>query len=128
MEAGWTIIPNTLIEHQDKWGLDPLDMNILIQLLARWWHADSRPYLSKKTIAKAVGRDSRTVQRRIKKLEDRKLILREERNGPSKARQTNRYHFDGLIGVMSKQAVEDVAERKRRAVKTGKGGFSTVGK
>lgn len=126
MAAGWTIVPNTLIEHQDLWKLDPLDMNILLQLFARWWQADNKPYLSKKTIAKAVGKHPRTVQRRIKKMEDRKLIRREERNGPSLSRQTNRYHFEGLIKAVTKQAVKDLAERKERAAKSGKGGFSKV--
>lgn len=92
MDAGWTAIPSIILEHQKALGLDPLDLNILLQLAKHWWQANNPPHPSKRRIAEAIGIDPRTVQRRITRLENVGLIRREARRGKS-----NACHFDGLI-------------------------------
>lgn len=118
IDAGWTLVPSTLIERQRKLGLDPLDFNILLHLMSYWWEPGNKPRPSKKTIAAAVGRDPRTVQRRIASLERQGLIKREGRNGAGRGTQTNRYHFDGLIKAATELAQETLAERKVKKEKT----------
>jgi DNA-binding MarR family transcriptional regulator len=120
IEAGWTLVPSTLIERQRKLGLDPLDFNILLHLMSYWWEPENKPRPSKQTIAAAVGRDARTVQRRIASLEKQGLIRREARNGAGRGTQTNRYHFDGLIKAATELAEETLAERKAKREKTGR--------
>jgi hypothetical protein len=120
IEAGWTLVPNTFIERQKKLGLDPLDFNILLHLMSYWWEPNNKPRPSKKTIAAAVGRDPRTVQRRIARMEQEGFLRRERRDGPGKGTQTNRYHFDGLIKAANPLAEEALAERKARQEKTGR--------
>jgi predicted transcriptional regulator len=120
VEAGWTLVPNTFIERQKKLGLDPLDFNILLHLMSYWWEPTNKPRTSKKSIATAVGRDPRTVQRRIARLEKEGLIQRERRDGVGRGTQTNRYHFDGLIRAATKLAQETLDERKAKQEKTGR--------
>jgi predicted transcriptional regulator len=99
LAAGWTIIPNILIEQQRALGLDSLDINILMHLALNWEKAAERPAPSKKSLGDAIGVDPRTIQRRIASLQARGLILREERReGPTGSRP-NVYHFDGLLSA-----------------------------
>lgn len=118
VDAGWTLVPNTFIERQKKLGLDPVDFNILLHLMSYWWEPNNKPRPSKKTIAAAVGRDARTVQRRIAAMEKQGLITRERRTGTGKGTQTNRYHFDGLIKAGTELAKEALEERKAKKEKT----------
>ena len=77
MKAGWTLLPNVIFERQQALGLDPMDVNILLHLASYWWTEESKPFPSKTTIAKAIGVDPRSVQRRIARLEKGYLIRRE---------------------------------------------------
>lgn len=86
--------------------------------MSYWWEPNNKPRPSKKTIAAAVGRDPRTVQRRIARLEKAGFLKRERRDGPGKGTQTNRYHFDGLIKAATPLAEETLAERKAKQEKT----------
>lgn len=79
LNAGWTILPNTIFMKQRALGLDSMDINILLILVSHWWYADSLPFPSKKTIAEAIGCDSSTVRRRIQKMEVAGFIKRIER-------------------------------------------------
>ena len=40
MNAGWTVIPSIILERQQALGLDPVDVNILLQLARYWWYED----------------------------------------------------------------------------------------
>jgi predicted transcriptional regulator len=97
MEAGWTLLPNVIIERQRALGIDALDVNILLHLASYWWTPDNKPHPGKKAIATAIGVDARTVQKRIAALEAAGLIRREERRISGQGSKTNVYHFDGLI-------------------------------
>jgi hypothetical protein len=111
LAAGWTLLPNVIVERQKALGLDPLDLNILLHLAMYWWTADNKPHPSKATIAAAIGVDSRTVQRRIAAMEAAGLIRREERRVRGQGSKTNVYHFDGLIKEATPFAHERVRER-----------------
>ena len=71
--AGWSGIPNIIIERQEALGLDPIDMNIILHLTQYWWRADNPPSPSVGTIAKALKLGVRTIQKHIKRLEDAML-------------------------------------------------------
>lgn len=130
MSAGWTAIPSVIIERQQALGLDELDLTILLHLSIYWWTADSKPHPAKTTIATAMGRDPRTIQRRIAAMEHGGLIKRIERREfgqGSKGSQTNIYDFSGLIKAAIPYAVEKKLEianneviRKARAARKGK--------
>src|SRR2546427_3326383 len=107
--AGFTQVPNALIERQAALGLDSVDFNILVQLLAHWWEPDRYPYPSKARLAERVGLSQRQVQRRITRLESDGLIECERPPG----RQTI-YQLDPLVVLMQRASREIVAERQER--------------
>jgi predicted transcriptional regulator len=124
MKAGWTAIPTVIIERQQALGLDQLDVNILLHLCSFWWSKDSKPMPSKVTIAKAIGVDPRTVQRRIAAMERDGLIRREQRRISKVGSKPNVYHLNGLIEAAKPFAEEKIkiraaeaAVRKARAVR-----------
>lgn len=115
MAAGFTVIPSIILERQKALGLDPLDINIIAFLSTYWWKADGLPRPSKKTIGEAVGRDPRTVQRRIARLEKAGMIRRIERRDTALGSRPNEYEFTGLIEEAKPFAVEKVREREAAA-------------
>ncbi len=110
MAAGWNAIPNVIIEKQAALGLDALDMNIIIHLSHYWWRPDNLPHPSVDTIAKAIQVTPRTIQKRVKALEDLGLIKREERRFTKTGSATNLYNFQGLIDAARPFAEEKIAE------------------
>lgn len=114
IEAGWTVLPAALIEHQRALGLDAIDINIILHLANRWWTADNRPMPSKNSIAEAMNIDPSTVRRRVQSMEKSGFIRREERRLSKVGSKTNIYHLDGLINSLKPFAAVMVEEKKRR--------------
>lgn len=109
--AGYTLVPNVFFQRMKALGLDPLDMVIILHLLAYWWDVNNRPHPSKVTLAHAIGVDSRTIQRRIAAMEIAGFIRREQRRDSPAGSSTNVYHLDGLIKAAIPFAVEEIRER-----------------
>jgi predicted transcriptional regulator len=135
MDAGWTVIPNIIVERQRTLGLDAVDINILLHLALYWWSRDNKPHPAKTRIAKAMDVHPRTVQRRIAEMEKHGLIQREERRVPGKGSKTNLYSFDGLIKEATPYAAEKAreiaqreAEHKARAGRKGRPQLRLVNK
>lgn len=116
MSAGFTIIPNVLLEHQVSLELDALDLNILAQLLSYWWSKDNLPHPSKKTIALRIGIDVSTVRRRIAKMEKNGLIKRKARFNSERRRQANGYDLTNLIQRATPFAIRMIHRRTRNSV------------
>lgn len=114
MDAGWNAIPSIIIERQAALGLDALDMNIIVHLSNYWWTADNLPHPSVEKIAKAIGVNPRTVQKRIKALEELNIIERQQRRKTPKGSDTNLYDFTGLIAAATPYAKEKLEERAKR--------------
>lgn len=114
IEAGWTVLPAALIEHQRALGIDAIDINIILHLANRWWTADNRPMPSKNSIAQAMHIDPSTVRRRIQAMEKAGFIRREERRVSKVGSKTNIYHLDGLIEHLKPFAADMVVEKKKR--------------
>ncbi|MEZ5944288.1 MAG: helix-turn-helix domain-containing protein [Planctomycetaceae bacterium] len=112
VDAGWTLIPSTILECQQTLGLDPVDLNILLQLARHWWQEGNPPHPSMKTIADCIGKHVSTVQRRITKLRKRGLIRIEHRHNKHGGQTSSKYYFDGLIAEGTKLAEEAIADRK----------------
>lgn len=114
IDAGWNAIPSIIIEKQEALGLDAIDMNIIVHLSNYWWHADNLPCPSVATVAKAIGVEPRTVQKRIKALHELGLLTRTERRKTRRGSDTNLYSFEGLIAAALPYAQEKLAEREKR--------------
>jgi DNA-binding MarR family transcriptional regulator len=114
LAAGWSLIPSVILERQQALGLDPVDMNILLHIVRRWWYADKLPYPSKREIAECMGIDESTVRRHIKAMEADGLIRRIERYVKDQGQKSNFYDLTGLITSVQPYAEEAVKRRAAR--------------
>ena len=115
MTAGWTALPSVILERQQGLGLDPLDLNILLQLARYWWFKEQLPCPSKKTIAECVGvKSESTIRKRIARMEADGLISRQYRFKADGGQLSNFYSFDGLIKEATPFAEELIETRERR--------------
>jgi len=112
MDAGWTAMPSIILEKQRALGLDPVDVNILLQLARHWWYPENPPHPSKATIAACLNVSPSTVQRHIAAMERSGFIRRVARfDQKSRGQKSNEYRFDGLIQEAKPYAEEAIKER-----------------
>jgi len=114
LQAGWSMIPNVILERQQALELDPVDVNIILHLVRHWWYPGELPFPSKRTMADCMGVDPRTVQRHIAVMEKRGLIRRKKRSDKRQGQQTNCYDLGGLIRAALPLANEALETRKKR--------------
>lgn len=120
MDAGWTLLPDVIIERQRALGLTPVDVNVLLHLVRRWWTADNPPYPAMKDIAERMDVSLSTVQRSLRRMSKANFIEIRARYD-KRGQLSNSYHFDGLIKAVTPFAEEALAERaKRQAEEVGR--------
>ncbi|MBJ2840923.1 hypothetical protein, partial [Escherichia coli] len=114
ISAGWTIIPNALLENQSRLGLSCIDTMVLINLIMHWWEKDNPPRPSKKRLANMLGVSLKTVQRSFIHLEQCGAIKRIPRykEGKDNARTTNHYDLNGLVDLLEGFSKELIEERE----------------
>jgi DNA-binding transcriptional regulator YhcF (GntR family) len=113
-KAGWTPLPNIILDKQATLGLDSLDLNILLQIAKHWYAAESAPFPAVETLATAIGVKVRTVQRRITAMVAAGVIERKARFYVRGGQKSNEYTFKGLIEKSTPFAHEALKERERR--------------
>lgn len=97
-EEGWTPIPLRLIEGQQKLGIKPAEMTVLLHLLKHWFSADNAYVFPKQSrISSASGMSLRTVQRAIDSLEDKRLIEKKKMQSENSIYQHNHYSLAPLV-------------------------------
>ena len=117
MDAGWTAIPSIILEKQHALGLDPVDVNILLQLAKHWWFMDKLPYPAKTTLAELMNVDPSTVRRHISRMVAAGFIRRIPRYDAKHHGQTsNAYEFEGLIKAATPFAQEALKVREERRI------------
>jgi len=121
ISAGWTIIPNALLENQSRLGLSCIDTMVLINLIMHWWDKDNPPRPSKKRLANMLGVSLKTVQRSFIHLEQCGAIKRIARykEGKDNARTTNQYDLNGLVDLLegfSKELIGEKEEQRKSEV------------
>lgn len=115
--AGWTALPSTILIYQRKLGLDPLALNIVIQIAQYWWEPEKHPYPSKATLAAAIGVTPRAVQRRIAAMENVGLVRRIERKDGRGGNKSNVYKLTGLAVKAEPYAKQLLADRASKKAK-----------
>jgi predicted transcriptional regulator len=110
-DAGWTAIPNIVLEKQKALGLTPTDINVILHIAKHWWEAGAQPYPAVGTIAKAIGVQPRTVQRSITKMVDLGLLERQPRYYAQGGQKSNCYSFQGLID-QARPFAEELLEQR----------------
>ena len=117
LEPGWVVVPNVLLECQEKLGLSAMDLNILLQIIRHWWKKDELPFPSKKTLAISIGVSESTIQKRVRKMEKDGLIKRNLRYKGHNGQTSNEYDIAGLVKKLDPLARESLALRKERIIK-----------
>lgn len=100
IEIGFTVIPSLLLQAQERLGLSPIQLNIILQLMDFWWKPGDKPYPSQKRIADRMQVSTRTVQRHLRELETAGLINRIARMKADGGRTTSEYDMKGLVGQL----------------------------
>ncbi len=112
---GWVGLPSILLTHQERLGIDAVDVNIILHLVKHWWEAKNLPFPTKKSIAKSMRIHPSTVQRRIRNLEQVGLIQRHKQfSEANKGQRANQYDLKGLIRKANELAKEEIEEREKR--------------
>ena len=104
IKLGFSIIPSLLLRGQQRLGLNPSQLAVLLQVCDFWWEPGRKPFPSKAKISERLGIGERQVQRYLADLEDGGFIKRIERYASNKGRVSNTYDLSGLVRKL--QALE----------------------
>jgi DNA-binding MarR family transcriptional regulator len=78
-------------------------MVVLMNLLMSWWKVDEFPFPRTSTLAKRIGVTTRTIQRNVESLEQKKLIKRIWRKSDkSDARAAASYDLSGIVAELKR--------------------------
>jgi predicted transcriptional regulator len=97
MKLGFSIVPSLLLRAQNRLGLNPTQLAVLMQLCDFWWDNDRKPYPAKKILAERLGISERQVQRYIAELEKAGLVIRTQRYASHGGKLSNTYDLEGLV-------------------------------
>lgn len=121
MKLGFSIIPSVLLRAQQRLGLNPTQLAVLLQLADYWWDQERKPYPSKQALSDRLGLSPRQIQRHIADLESAGLVKRIERCAVHQGKLSNEYDLSGLVERLKKIApeIEKANEMKRQATRKG---------
>ena len=121
MKLGFCIIPSMLLRAQQRLGLNPTQLAVLLQLADYWWDQNRKPYPSKQALSDRLGLGPRQIQRYIAELEAAGLVKRIERRAAHRGKLSNEYDLSGLVERLQKLApeIEEANEQKRQATRKG---------
>jgi len=120
LDAGFQVLPDTLLKHQGALDLTPTDLVVAINLTMQWWTLESLPFPTTVTIARRMGTSPRTVQRSLLRLEELGLVKRVRRRG-----QRTAFDLTPLAARLKRLARHDPAFRPRSRALNGDAGVQT---
>ncbi|WP_347253833.1 helix-turn-helix domain-containing protein [Leminorella grimontii] len=123
MKAGFCLVPSLLLRCQQRIGLNPTQLAILLQLTDFWWEAGRKPFPSKQTLADRLGLSPRQIQRYMAELENAGLINRIVRSADHNGKLSNEYDLTGLVKRLQELAPEFLEASERKKQVTRKGGL-----
>ena len=103
-----------MIQAQRRLGINPTQMNIIVQLLDYWHEPTRKPFPSKAELAKRIGVTDKTIQNNVRALEKAGLIVREMRRTAAGDWNSNIYHLDGLVEKVRALEPEFAEEKRKR--------------
>jgi predicted transcriptional regulator len=130
MKLGFCIIPSILLRAQQRLGLNPTQLAVLLQLVDFWWSQEKKPFPSKQALSDRLGLSPRQIQRYIAELETAGFVKRIERHAANRGKISNEYDLSGLVEKLQKLEPEITAAVEDKRQVTRKGGLSikkTVG-
>lgn len=125
MKLGFSIIPSLLLRAQQRLGLSPTHLAVLLQLADYWWEQGRKPFPSKQALSERLGLSPRQVQRYIAELEAAGLVQRIERRAAHKGKLSNVYDLSGLVERLKalepefREVQTEAKEMKRQVARPG---------
>jgi len=121
IDLGFCIVPSLLLRAQQRLGLNPTQLAVLMQLCDFWWDDARKPHPGVKRLAERLSLSERQVRRYIAELEQAGYVQRIERRAAHGGKQTNIYDLSGLVKRLKElepefRSVEDDAKEERNAV------------
>jgi hypothetical protein len=118
-ERGFAQIPNYLLLLNQFLDIDqrlsPVELLVLIQLVAAWWRKEEMPFPSMRTLGLRCGVSERQIQRTVGRLQQLGLIERVRRgHGPLMA--SNAYNLQPLVEVLRTVSTQFPNARPRNLV------------
>jgi predicted transcriptional regulator len=115
LTLGWTAIPTTLIFLQERFGITPLGMNIILNLVAHWWDAKENPYPAQESLASRIGVSKRSIQREMASLIERGLLSKKQSSTHHpKYHGRNSYDLSPLVKMLQEQSPPLIASMKKK--------------
>lgn len=121
MQLGFCVLPSIIFQAQQRLGLNPTQLVILLQLADFWWTQDRKIFPSKQALSDRLGLSTRQIQRHIATLETAGMVKRIERRAAHRGKLSNEYDLSGLVEKLKKIApeIERAKETKRQATRKG---------
>lgn len=118
---GFCMVPSLLFHAQQRLGINPVQLCIILHLADHWWDVDRKPYPSKSLLAERLQMSARQVQRQIAELEKAGLVKRISRTAAHRGKLTNAYDLSGLVNRLKElepdfREVKEEAKEKKEAV------------
>lgn len=97
MKGGFCVVPSLLLRAQQRLGLSPTQLAIILQLADFWWEKERPPWPSKSALSDRLGICPKQIQRNIAELETAGLVKRIARASVQGGRLSNMYDLSGLV-------------------------------
>lgn len=105
--GGYQAVPHALFRFQSKLELSNGELVTLLNILDHWWEPEKAPFPGVAALAKRMASDPRSVQRHLKGLNEKGLVVREHGKG-----EKGRFNLDGLVHRLGALVAEDPTMRK----------------
>ena len=103
LEAGFTTVPNLVLEHYAALGITSDEMMFTIHVWQYWW-TERDPYPSLATVAAKMGKSWRTAHRYAKSLQKKQMLRITHRDRDDGGQSTSEYDFEPLINAVVQSA------------------------
>lgn len=110
IDSGYQIFPDVLLKCQRYMGLEAIDVVILLNITMQWWEHQELPYPRPSFIAKRMEVSTRTVERRIARMQKQGLLIRRP-SEEVRGKTVRKFDLSGLIAELTKYAERSLAER-----------------
>jgi hypothetical protein len=104
MGAGFTAIPNHVLNHYAALGITGAEMLFIIHVWQFWWSEREHPHPSPRTLAERMGVDERTIRNYAASLQAKGYLAIRRQREPGAATLANVYDFAMLLRAVAAMA------------------------
>ena len=116
LDGGFTVVPSFLLQTLPGLGIRASELAVLVCLIDFWWKPEDMPWPSKAKLAGLLGVSEKTIQRALRRLETRGLIVSEARHRAHGGQTSNRYDLTPLVARLE-AVTKDLKDAEAAAVK-----------